>query len=88
MSVPTFKVRYFPGIYLDGLNKRTQNVSRNIRSPSRDLNPETPVYEARVLLSTTQNSLSEFYCDIEWKPKRDFRFFVKYKRTGVSQFIF
>jgi hypothetical protein len=88
MSVPTFKVRYFPGIYLDGLKKRTQNLSHNIRCPNRDLNPETPVYVARVLFSTTQNSLSEFYCDTKWKSKGDFRFFVKYKRTGVSQFIF
>jgi hypothetical protein len=31
-------LRYYPGIYLDGLRKATKNLSQDIRSRSRDLN--------------------------------------------------
>jgi hypothetical protein len=33
---------------VEGLNKTTKNLSRNCRSPGRDLNPVGPEYEAGV----------------------------------------
>jgi hypothetical protein len=33
-------LRYYPGIYLEGVRKNKEKVSQNIRFPGRDLNPE------------------------------------------------
>jgi hypothetical protein len=41
--------RYYPGICLERLKKTMKTLSQDSRSPGRDLNPEPPEYEARVL---------------------------------------
>jgi hypothetical protein len=42
-------LRYYLGICLEGLIKTTKNLSEDSWSPGRDLNPETPEYEAGAL---------------------------------------
>jgi hypothetical protein len=51
-------LRYFPGIYLDGLRKTTKNLSQDILSPGRDLNPGLTEYESEVLTTRPLNSVS------------------------------
>jgi hypothetical protein len=46
-------LRYYPGIYLEGLRKITKNLSHNSRSPGRDLKPSPSEYNAGVLPTTT-----------------------------------
>jgi hypothetical protein len=42
-------LRYYPGIFLEGLWKTTKYLYQDSMSPGRDLNPGLPKYEARVL---------------------------------------
>jgi hypothetical protein len=46
-SPPNFG--YYPGICREGLRKTMKNLSQDTRSPSRDLKPGPPEYEAGVL---------------------------------------
>jgi hypothetical protein len=46
MKRPWSYSRYYPGIYLEGLEKTTKNLDRDSRSPGRDLNPGPARYEA------------------------------------------
>jgi hypothetical protein len=42
-------LRYYPGIFVDGLKKTMKNLSQNSWSPGRDLNLGPLEYEAGVL---------------------------------------
>jgi hypothetical protein len=48
-------LRYYAGIRMEGLWKTTKNLRQDSWSPSRDLNPGPPEYEAG-LLTTRQRS--------------------------------
>jgi hypothetical protein len=43
-------VRYYPGMYLEGLRKDLKNFGQASWSPTQDLNPELPTYETGVLI--------------------------------------
>jgi hypothetical protein len=49
--------RHYPRIYLEGLKKTTKSLSQDTRSPSRNLNPGPPEYEAGVLTTRPQGSI-------------------------------
>jgi hypothetical protein len=38
-------IRYYPGIFLEGLRKTTKNLSQDIQALGRDLNLGPPEYE-------------------------------------------
>jgi hypothetical protein len=42
-------LKYYPGIYLEGLRKMTEILSQQSRSSGRDLNSGPPEYDVRVL---------------------------------------
>jgi hypothetical protein len=42
---PWPNLKYYPGIYLEGIRKNMKNLCKDSRSPGQDLNPETPEYE-------------------------------------------
>jgi len=50
---------YYPGICLKGLSKTTKNIRDDSRSSSRDLDPGTPEYEARVLPNRPRHSVQK-----------------------------
>jgi hypothetical protein len=52
-------LRYYPDICLEGLRKKTKNLSQFIRSPGRDLNPGPPEYEAEVLTTRPRRSMAD-----------------------------
>jgi hypothetical protein len=54
--VPNF--RYYRGICLEVVRKSTKNFSHDGRSSGRDLNPVPPEYEAGVLTTRLQFSIS------------------------------
>jgi hypothetical protein len=45
-------LRYYPGIFLEGLREITENLSQDSRSPGQDFNLGPPGYKAKLL--TTQ----------------------------------
>jgi hypothetical protein len=51
-------LRYYPEIRLEELKKITKGLSQDNWSPSRDLNPRSPEFEARVLASGPQRSVT------------------------------
>jgi hypothetical protein len=53
-------VRYYVGIFLEGLSKTTKNFSQDSRSRGRDLNPGTPENEAGVLNTRPQRSVEDY----------------------------
>jgi hypothetical protein len=50
--------RYYPGNFLEGMRKTTKNLSQDSRSPGRGLNPGLPEYEAGVLITRPQRSVT------------------------------
>jgi hypothetical protein len=48
---------YYPGIRMEGLRKTTEDFSQDSQSLSRDLNPEPPEYEARMLANRPLRSV-------------------------------
>ncbi|KDR08519.1 hypothetical protein L798_01039 [Zootermopsis nevadensis] len=50
---------YYQFIFLEGLRKTTKNLSHQIRSPGRALNPEPPEYEAGSTVSVREVVLCE-----------------------------
>jgi hypothetical protein len=50
-------LRYYPGIRLEGLRKTTKNLSKDSRSPGRDLNLGPPEYEAGVSITQQRRSI-------------------------------
>jgi hypothetical protein len=52
-------LNYHSGICLEGLSKTTENLSQDSWSPSRDLNFESPKYEAEVLTTQQQHSVND-----------------------------
>jgi hypothetical protein len=54
---PWPNLRYYNGIFLEGLRKTTKNLSRDSRSPGRDLNPRPPEYESGVLTTRLRRSV-------------------------------
>jgi hypothetical protein len=51
-------LRYNPGIFLEELGKNTKSLAHDSPSPGRDLNPGPPEYEARVLSTRPQRSVT------------------------------
>jgi hypothetical protein len=50
-------LRYYPGICLERLRQTIKNLSEDSLTPGRDLNPDPPEYEARVLTTWPQRSV-------------------------------
>jgi hypothetical protein len=51
-------LRRYSRIRLEGLRNTTKNISQDSWSPGRDLNPEPPEYEARVLATRPRRSIT------------------------------
>jgi hypothetical protein len=52
---------YYTSIFLEGLEKITKNLSQDSRSPSRDLKPGPPEYEAGALTTQPRRSVPSTY---------------------------
>jgi hypothetical protein len=50
-------LRYYPGIYLEGLRKTTKTLSQGSRSSGLDLNSQPPEYEVAVLTTRPRRSV-------------------------------
>jgi hypothetical protein len=51
------KLRYYPGICLEGPRKTTKNINQNSRSPGWNLNSEPPEHDVRALTTRPQHSV-------------------------------
>jgi hypothetical protein len=52
-------LRYYPGIFLEGLRKATKNLRQDSRSPGPDLNPGSPEYEPGVPTTRPRRSVAD-----------------------------
>jgi hypothetical protein len=82
-------LRYCSGICLEGLRKTTKIISQASRSPGRDLNPGSPVYEAGELTARprrfglpVEDSLFRVGYGLLWAFT-----FVKYSHSTVEELI-
>jgi hypothetical protein len=50
-------LRYYPGVFLEGLRNTTKDLSQGSRSPGRDLKPGPPQYEVGLLTTGPLHSV-------------------------------
>jgi hypothetical protein len=50
-------IKYYPGIFLEKLRKTTKDLSQDMRSTDRDLNPGSVKYEAGVLTTEPRHTV-------------------------------
>jgi hypothetical protein len=78
VSPPCSTLRYYPGIYLEVLRKTTRNLSQHGRSPSRDMNPGPPEYEAGVLTTWRRRSVFNYLPNRKTCCTRDWTYNVHF----------
>jgi hypothetical protein len=77
-------LRYYPGICMEGLRKTTKPLSRDSRSPGRDLNPGPPEYEG-VLITRPRRSVWSYRLQSKYEIESMSPFcddHLKYKETA------